>query len=159
MGTNSLFAKLVNVFAPMEVQHSFFGRLVYMDIGSKKTSYWEARRTFQSSAQKTELFIDAPAPKTAPNEAQKQFYLDVELRYPKIINAAESLLRKNYQDWFERPLTTPLETAFILTSFSIPLITLEQADWEITFEVIDDAEHLFTVSFHGLTALSVAIDG
>lgn len=137
-----LVRKFVSIFRPFEREDPFFGKLVYMDMGSKKLSYWEARKLFHPTGESIELFIDAPAPKALPSELQRAFYQRVESKYTDLVESALPHIRSSYREYNESPMTVALEQEFFLSSITIPLNPIERAEWELSFESRSEAGHL-----------------
>ena len=155
----SILKSLLKIFRPLIIDDPFFGSLTYMKMPKGRISYWEATRFFAPTNREVELFIDTPAPEQPPSDLQRQYFSDVETRFKEILAAAEIVLRPKFEAWSRQSLVQPFASEFIMTSFSIPALPLEQADWEISFESQTDKNHLFTVSFKGLNASGVTIDG
>ena len=124
-----------------------------------RTSYWETKRLFSPTSRDIELFIDAPGPEQAPDELQRQFFMAVEHDYNKILSTVEAVLRPQFERWTRKPLSAPIWREFILTSFSIPHASLEEAEWDMSIDSKTDANHLFTVTLRGEVATGVSIDG
>jgi hypothetical protein len=154
-----LLSDLLKKFRPLEVRDEFFGYLVYMRTPKGRVAYWEAKRVFSPSGRVIELFIDAPSPELPPSELQRQFFLAVEQHYDGILASVQAVLRPQFEEWTRKPLSTPVESEFTMTSFSIPNVTFRQAQWEMSFESQTDANHLFTVSLSGERATGVSVDG
>jgi len=146
-------------FRPLALQDDFFGQLTYMEAPEDRVSYWEAKRVFVPTGREIELFIDAPAPRQPPRQGQREFFLAVEERFKEVLAASEVILRPQFQEWTGQPLTEPFEIEFTMGSFSIPCASLDHATWEMSFDSRSDANHLFTVTFQGLMATGVSIDG
>ncbi|MDP2178492.1 hypothetical protein [Methylicorpusculum sp.] len=155
----SMLTSLLKKLRPLVIEDTFFGSLTYIKLPKGRISYWEAKHVFLPTNREVELFIDAPAPEQPPNEVQRQFFLTVDHRFNEILSAAEAVLRPQFEEWCCQPLAEPFEVEFTMTSFSIPAASLEQANWEISFESKADANHLFTVAFSGLAATGVTVDG
>ncbi|WP_285608087.1 hypothetical protein [Geothrix edaphica] len=154
-----LLSGLLKKFRPLQVDDSFFGRITYMKVHTANASYWEAKRSFAPTGREIELFIDAPAPEQPPNTLQRQFFENVESRFIEIAAAAEYVLRPLFEKWTHQPLSNPFDVEFTLTSFSIPCVAFDNADWEMSFESKTDENHLFSVAFSGMNATKVSVDG
>ncbi len=156
----SLIRALINRFRPPTVEDEFFGRLTYMKIArAGSVSYWEAKRTFEPIGREIELFIDAPAPLSPPNGNQRRFYENVASSYRHILLAIEPLLRREFEAWVHRPMTNAVDAEFTLTSFSIPVPSGGEPEWEMSFDSTTDPNHLFSVTLRGHSPQSVTIDG
>lgn len=153
-----MFGFLLRKLRPLQAEDVFFGRLVYMKMPGDQGSYWEARRKFGTSGQEIELFIDAPAPKQPPAERQRDFFTTVERDYARILEAVDPVLRSEFYGWTGEPLSGPIEETFELESFSIPDATIEEAEWEISYETTGGAKALFSVQLTGLTPTSITVD-
>jgi len=157
--TLGFLKKLLKRFRPLEAHDAFFGRILYMRMPKGKTSYWESKRMFSPCGGEIELFIDAPGHNQPPDEKQRNFFSWVEREYRAIVAHVELVLRPQFEQWTRNPLAKPFAEEFKLVSFSIPLITEDSAEWEMSFESTTDENHLFTVTLHGTEAKSVSIDG
>jgi hypothetical protein len=147
----SLIRALMNRLRPPAVDDEFFGRLTYMKMRAGSVSYWEAKRRFEPIGREIELFIDAPAPLAPPNSDQ---------RYRDILLAIEPLLRREFEAWVHQPMTTmAVDAEFTLTSFSIPVPSAAEPEWDMSFDSTTDPNHLFTVTLRGHSPQSVTIDG
>lgn len=144
---------------PPELEDGFFGRLVYMKMPKGRASYWEAKRLFPPANREVDLFIDAPAPLAAPNEAQHNFFLEVAHDYAGILAAIEPVLRREFEAWTHKPMERPFADEFILGSFSIPAPSEMPPEWELSFDTVTDPEHLFSVRMRGRVPGDVTIDG
>lgn len=153
-----LLRRVITRFRPLEIDDIYFGKLVYIAMPKDKTSYWEARRWFIPCHREVELFIDAPGHKQAPDTKQRDFFTWVENYYPAIIISTTEVLRTCYENWTGSPLAENCNPEFILTSFSIPLLTGDSPEWEISYEQAA-TNHLFTVSMRGIKPVDVSIDG
>jgi hypothetical protein len=137
----------------------YFGRLVYKKMQDPRLSFWEAKRVFEPTGQEIDLFIRAPAPLAAPNEAQRIFYQDVAEGYPSILAALESKLRPEVEEWLGRRIDGALDGELMLTSFSIPVPCAILPSWEMSFASTTDPDHLFTATLRGREVQEVTIDG
>lgn len=147
------------MFRPLEVEDEFFGHLKYITLPQGSISYWDATRLFTPTARKIELFVDAPAPKLPPSELQRQFFLTVEQHYSRILVEIEAVLRPHFEEWSRKPLSGPFSTEFTMTSFSIPNVAIEEAQWDMCFESITEPNHLFMVEMRGTHSTGVSIIG
>ena len=114
---------------------------------------------FGPTGQSVSLFIDAPLPEQPPDAGQRAFFTAVEGRFPELMAAAEPVMRSRLEQWTRQPLARPFAEEFAMTSFSIPCVALEDAEWEMSFDSQTDQEHLFTLAFSGTDAWDVRIDG
>jgi hypothetical protein len=149
----------MNRLRPPAVDDEFFGRLTYMKMRAGSVSYWEAKRAFEPIGREIELFIDAPAPLAPPNSDQRRFYENVASRYRDILLAIEPLLRREFEAWVHQPMTKAVDAEFTLTSFSIPVPSAAEPEWDMSFDSTTDPNHLFTVTLRGQSPQSVTIDG
>ena len=154
-----ILSTLTSIFSPQKAEDPFFGSVLYIALGSKRKSYWEAKRIFRPTNREIEMFIDAPGPNILPDEMQRAFYKRIESDYSKLLHEAGKLLVPELEIWMEKKLSVSIENTFILTSISIPHAKFEEAEWEMSFETTLDVEHLCTVSFRGATPHAVCIDG
>ena len=144
---------------PPKLDDPFFGRLVYMKMRDPRLSYWEATRVFAPTGREIDLFIRAPAPLAAPNEAQRSFYQDVADGYPDIFAAIEPKLRLEVEEWLGRKVEGSLDGELSLTSFSVPVPSAILPSWEMSFASTTDPDHLFTATLRGREVQQVTIDG
>lgn len=151
--------KILSFLQPIESQDDFFGRLVYMQMPKGRHSYWEAVKSFKAAPHEVELFIDAPAPMQIPNEAQRRFFSDVESNFARLLDAAEPLMRQEYEKMSGENLAAALDNKFRLVCFTIPNASLAEALWEMSFESNTNDGHLFTVTMQGDKAQAVTVDG
>ncbi len=154
-----ILSNLLRRLRPLEIEDDFFGHLTYMQMPKGSISYWEAERTFAPTGRDVELFIDAPSPKQPPDELQRKFFRTVERRYESILSAVETVLRPQFEEWFDKPLSVPFTQEFTMGSFSIPHVMGDEAEWDMSFDSRTDAGHLFTVYLRGEHATGVCIDG
>jgi hypothetical protein len=149
---------LALVRAP-RIDDPFFGRLVYVKMRDPRLSYWEAKRVFAPTGQEIDLFIRAPAPLAAPNEAQRSFYQHLAEGYAELFAAIEPRLRLEVEEWLGRKVEGPLDRELTLTSLSVPVPSAILPSWDMSFASTTDPEHLFTASLRGREVQGVAIDG
>jgi hypothetical protein len=154
-----LFRTLLGLVRPPALDDPFFGRLVYTKMRDPRLSYWEAKRVFAPTGREIDLFIRAPAPLAAPNEAQRIFYHDVADFYPDILAAIEPKLRPEVEEWLGRKIEGSLDRELALTSFSVPVPSAILPVWEMSFASAADPDHLFTASLRGREVQDVTIDG
>jgi hypothetical protein len=69
------------------------------------------------------------------------------------------VLRPQFEEWSRKPLSGAFSTEFTMTSFSIPNVVIEDAQWEMHFQSQTDANHLFIVALRGEHATGVSIEG
>ena len=154
-----LIRTLLDLVRPPKLDDPFFGRLVYMKMRDPRLSYWEATRVFAPTGREIDLFIRAPAPLAAPNEAQRSFYQDVADGYPDIFAAIEPKLRLEVEEWLGRKVEGSLDGELSLTSFSVPVPSAILPSWEMSFASTTDPDHLFTATLRGREVQQVTIDG
>lgn len=154
-----LFRSLFKRLLPPEIDDEFFGRLIYMKMPKDRDSYWEARCVFSPTGTEVNVFIDAPAPMAAPNDAQRKFFRDVVHDYGEIQAVVAPVLQEQLESWARKPMTRAFADEFTLVSFSIPVPSAAEPEWELSFDNRTDENHMFTIQMRGRSPGEVTIDG
>jgi hypothetical protein len=154
-----VFTKLFKPLRPLQVDDEFFGRLTYMKMPEGRISYWEASREFSHSEEGIEVFIDAPAPEAVPSTDQREFFLTVEREFEKLRRNAARVIQPELERILRRPMGEVPSQDLRISSLSIPNSPLLKAEWDASFELESDPNHLFTVTFKGTDATGVEVSG
>ena len=152
------FSSLLRHFKALEIDDPFFGRLVYMKVSGAQIPYWECKRQFSPCSRQVELFIDAPEPKSPPNEKQREFFNWVEQNYAELLTSIEEATKPSIEELVRRPLMAqfsnvldvPFASMFHPSSFSIPVLRDGvMPEWEMSFESNSEVCFLATVELIG----------
>lgn len=149
--------KLIRMFAPTRATDPFFGQLTLMRIARGKPSYWEGEKRFGPLDASAMLFIDTARDGGLPTTEQRDFFRWVEKNFDEICIILEQAFRDD--SWTSRVMQGEFREEFTLSSFSIPLQSSPEEEWEMSFESATDPEHLFTATLKGLHVQRIAIDG
>ena len=155
-----MLRKLIEILwpSPKRMHDAFFGELTFMTPPRGSSGYWEGGGTFEPTGEEIEYFIDGD--ENGPGESQRDAYIQIQAHYAELLQAIEPALRDAYSSWFPNAPTDEILSRFTLTSLSVPLAFSNAMEWDLSFDSLDDSEHLFTVTMRGLAPVGeVAIDG
>jgi hypothetical protein len=131
-----------------------FGPMYYM---GDRLRYWECKVVFAPLSSVIEVFVDGSADDIM--EIQHRFFEQFLDEWPRISEAIAKILLRT---WQERKSGTRAESPwdiFRLSSLSIPSASINDAEWEISFAALPDADHLWSVRMVGREPREVTIDG
>jgi len=149
--------KFFGLFQPIKMEDAFFGPLLLMKATHPHLSYWEGGRKFEPLNQRAEVFIDTLSEKVGPSEAQRGFFRRIEEEYRLICLIIEDRFRTD--PWVEHVMKGRFDEEFKLGSFSIPLCHQSNEEWSASFDSASDPEHILTVTFDGMEARNISVNG
>jgi hypothetical protein len=146
-----IFDTLKSIISPKTMNDSVFGMITFC-----RGQVWIGYVNFLSRARKIQVKITAG--ELGPNETQRQFFHQIEQKYPELSTDAAELLLETYRNY--RPETSDDEVwnIFRLAGVSIPA-SMTPGEWQLSFDCNDDKDHSFDVIFKGWEAQTIAING
>lgn len=151
----NLLKKIFAFAAPFKIQDDFFGELLYFSGRSPHIGYWEGKKEFAPAKKTVELFIDAPAPRTAPNEAQRQFFKEVESRCASLLETLQSALTNYCKREQIGDIPTDI-SKLAIAGFDVPLPG--KSEWRFLMESKDE-EHHYEFIMNGWAVDMIVING
>jgi hypothetical protein len=149
---------LARKLSPKRIDHPVFGSLLFMRMPDDTKSYWEGKGVFPPTGAEVEFFIDAG--EEGPLQGQEQFWHKLCSTYESLKPNILAELSTSYASWFSRQPPVEVSTVFALSSLSIPRADSPNAAWELTYDCVEDPEHIFTVAMREWRpAGGVRIDG
>ena len=127
-----------------------FGSMVYM---GDRLKYWEGQILFAPTGSTIEVFVDGPADDGM--EEQHIFFQRVIQEWPAL---SSSIGRFLIEQSYEREPKIRIDS-FRICSLSIPAGSIENADWEVSFDTLPDRDHIWAVHMKGLVPLGFVVDG
>ena len=148
-----LFGKTITI------QDDFFGNLRFMEIKKHpERSYFEGKKMFFPVNRVVEFSIKAPL--SGPSLAQKDFFQEIEKRYPEIIPTVIPIIEDTFRNWKADFRIADFEKEFTLIYLRLPDMSLTPVCWEMAFDTIHDENHQITVYFAGFAPEpDILIDG
>jgi hypothetical protein len=137
--------ELILCSPPIEMDHHFFGKILYMGGGiPKETGYWEAEMVIEGSKEPVAVLINAP--KEGPGDKHVNFY-------KKYVNDLDALFKKcwpifepDFQQWTNKTFSGQWRDDFEFMSIEIPREADETNEWTVGY-FVEAANHYFTVRF------------
>ncbi len=146
-----LFARLKKIFAPLTKDDPFFGQIRF-----QKAGFWEAKRHFAPEGREYEMTIAGG--ETRPTASQRDFYRELEARYPGLKAEIAQELLAQLRNWREELAPPDVWAYFSLESFGLPDLDAGETIWELIYELKDDG-HLFCVVLDGWAIRGIRIEG
>ncbi|HEX3037170.1 MAG TPA: hypothetical protein VHT73_18955 [Thermodesulfobacteriota bacterium] len=147
----SILDRLKKTFSPITKEDPFFGNIRYQKVG-----FWEGRKYFAPEKREYEITIDGGEDR--PTESQRQFFRELELRYPSLKGEFSKDLLEQLRNWNEDCDEKDLWNQFELESFGLPDIDAGQKEWELVFEH-KESGHYFCIMINEWNVEGIRIDG
>lgn len=148
---------LLNLFKKKQkYKDDFFGELEYIAYKDKTKNFYSGRVDFYSD--KIGVTIDAD--ENGPSDVQRDFFIQFRDNYTLIWkNIIDPFLKKELEDWLSDNPIKNFEGEFLMDGISIPSITGDPIDWELTY-YCKPIKHWVTIYFIDMVPQEgVAVDG
>ena len=122
----------------------------------QKADFWQGCVYFAPAGKQVEAFIDGGA--AGPGERQREFYRELERRYPSLAVPIGDLLHDTFANWKEDFPRARIWDEFELTAISIPDVGDGQLEWELSYSCASD-DHSFDVQMRGWRPQEISING
>ena len=143
---------------PIKVENYFFGEMLFVEIRQDSSkSYFECRRHFQPSNDIIEIGLDGDV--TGPTQVQIDFFKNIERIYAKISDSVIPLMEERFRGWKKDFRIIDFTKEFTPVYLKIPRCITKPIVWEIAFESIHDANHIFTLTMEEIRATELSMDG
>ena len=137
--------------SPLRISDPFFGDLRYQ----RHACFWEGCKLFSPVNREVEFTLEAD--EQGPTEQQRQFFRDLESRYPELSHPVEKLLLEERTMWTQEPLTGSVWDEFVLEGFDIPKCDAPRLNWELGFQS-SSSGYCYMVAMSGWEPQSVHVD-
>jgi hypothetical protein len=139
------------------IEHEYFGQMRYIKAAKQKTGYLEAHVFFKPLGKPIECFVQGDS--TGPFSNQQVFIEAIQANYQLVRTQVVSWLSPLFEASGKGPISD-FEAEFNLVALSLHDITEGQAtQWDILYEFVHDADHMFTILFEDWQAVGEQIDG
>jgi hypothetical protein len=136
---------------PLRIQDPFFGNLRYQSAG-----FWEGRKRLEPIGADVEVTIDAG--EEGPCEANREFYRQLEARYPELEPKIERILFEELKTWDDEAPSGGIREEFTLEGVDVPRVDASPLEWEIIYPS-KTTGHFFSVRMNGWEPVEVRVDG
>ncbi|MCG2616723.1 hypothetical protein LZZ85_20660 [Terrimonas sp. NA20] len=150
MGLFDLFKK------PKKIEDEFFGTLTLIKPGDPSKAFLSGAGYFAPAEKEIEHLIEAS--EQGPSQSQRDFYLDLQRNYDQYLLKIIPRLEEEFRKYEENFSIKNFREEFSLDSLTVPRITRETPDWEISFTTIHDG-HVFTIQMTGDAPGDITLDG
>ena len=142
---------------PIEMNHEFFGRILFMggDI-PKEDDYWEAELEIKEAKEPITVLINAC--KEGPTIKHVAFYNKCVSDLDTLFDKCWPIFEPDFQQWTGKPFSGKWRDDFEFISIEIPREADENNEWTVGYYV-DAAKHYFTARFIGGKPKYNEIDG
>ncbi|HSE82916.1 MAG TPA: hypothetical protein VLB01_00040 [Thermodesulfobacteriota bacterium] len=147
----SVLNRIKKALSPLTKEDPFFGNIRYQKVG-----FWEGKKYFAPEQKEYEITIDGGEDR--PTESQRQFFRELELRYPGLKWEFSKDLSEQLRNWDENWDEKDLWSHFELESFGLPDIDAGQMEWELVYEH-KESGHYFCIMMNGWSVEGIRIDG
>jgi hypothetical protein len=147
-----LFDRLGKLFQGKWLDDPLFGRIRFQSSG-----FWEGHAHFRPAGKAVEVLIDGG--EEGPTEKQREFFRDLEARYPQLAERLGDVLLRELASWTEKEYSrAEVWNLFTLAAISIPDPRAVPLEWELTYETSADG-HSFDVAMRGFEPEGVTVNG
>lgn len=139
------------------VEDAFFGKLRYVNLKESSKNYYAGSGYFSPDNSIISYFIKAGI--KGPTEAQREFYIDFQINYPKYIQQFIPLIEDEFRNRNAHFRINNFKEEFKVVNITIPRVDAKVITWDITFETLHDPNHQITIDFIKFEPNTVLIDG
>jgi hypothetical protein len=133
------------------IEDDFFGKMIFIE------PHFECRRNFYPTDSIIEIGIDGV--ESGPTIRQKDFFKNIEEKYPDIVKSISPLIEDEFRNWKEEFQIKDFKKEFKPVYLYIPTCESSPVIWEIAFESEHDLNHHFTITMNDFDAKEILIDG
>jgi hypothetical protein len=150
------FSKLLSREPQLTLNHSYFGRLLFIRGTNAASNYWEGELAVLGLPEKVGLTI--PAPESGPSEAQVHFCRSLLGDLEALFTRCKPVFEGKFEEWTQKAFPSHWREDFSLVGLGLPVGGDEMRPWDVTY-FVEAANHYFTASFENGTATHLTIDG